>query len=90
MSYQEKYLKYKAKYTALKSKIDKSKQSQIKLDGGKLFKNNNLTKTTNFNKKSNNMLDIDNLTDTPTLSNILNDVKQYGGNSSNIKKSFNL
>ena len=66
MSYQEKYLKYKAKYIALKSK-----QSQ---SGG----------------NSNNMLNIDNLTDTPLLSNILDGISQgktqTGGNLSGALK----
>ena len=34
MSYQDKYLKYKAKYIALKLNITKSNQSQKELHGG--------------------------------------------------------
>jgi len=79
MSYQEKYLKYKAKYIALKSKQSQSTKSKINSSnlqlGGKL---------------NNNMLNIDNLTDTPLLSNILDGVSQgktqTGGNLSGALK----
>lgn len=76
MSYQEKYLKYKAKYIALKSKqtiSGKINNSNIQSGG-----------------KSNNMLNIDNLTDTPLLSNILDGISQgktqTGGNLSGALK----
>jgi hypothetical protein len=82
MSYQEKYLKYKAKYIALKSK--KSKQSQTTISK---INNSNLQLG---GKSNNNMLNIDNLTDTPLLSNILDGISQgktqKGGNLSGALK----
>jgi hypothetical protein len=79
MSYQEKYLKYKAKYIALKSKQSQSIKSKIN--------NSNLQLG---GKSNNNMLNIDNLTDTPLLSNILDGISQgktqTGGNLSGALK----
>jgi hypothetical protein len=63
MSYQEKYLKYRTKYLALKSNIKKYNQSQTHLDNninleahdGKIFDIDNLTDTPNFNENKNNL-----------------------------------
>ena len=78
MSYQEKYLKYKAKYIALKSK--QSQSTSVKINNSNIQSGGN----------SNNMLNIDNLTDTPLLSNILDGISQgktqTGGNLSGALK----
>jgi hypothetical protein len=78
MSYQEKYLKYKAKYIALKSK--QSQSTSVKINNSNIQSGG----------KSNNMLNIDNLTDTPLLSNILDGISQgktqSGGNLSGALK----
>jgi hypothetical protein len=81
MSYQEKYLKYKAKYIALKSKQSQSQSIKSKINSSNLQLGG---------KSNNNMLNIDNLTDTPLLSNILDGISQgktqKGGNLSGALK----
>jgi hypothetical protein len=109
MSYQEKYLKYKAKYIALKSSLKKSNYVQTELQGGgsNISEINNLTDTPIFNSESfnknninlqlggklhNKLFNIDNLSDTPTISNILgitsHNNSQSGGNSSKIQNNI--
>lgn len=98
MSYQEKYLKYKAKYITLKSKQAQA-QKELQLGGSNISKINNLNNIKlqlggNLDKQ---IFDINNLSDTPTVTNLLgittHTKSQTGGNSSKIQnqeKSFKI